>query len=111
MASFTFLLVNDGNVALKQLGIAADDTIQAFTCNDTLPANLAVGAVLDCSLQHNLTQAEVEQGTFTQQFNVTVSNMDPPVALGLAPVTITANPALQVVTVDTFLCTPLDAGE
>ncbi|RBQ01908.1 DUF7507 domain-containing protein, partial [Pedobacter miscanthi] len=66
---YTFTITNNGSVTLKDLTVS-DAAVDAGSINPANIASLAPGANVMVTAKHTLTQADVNQGTYTNQASV-----------------------------------------
>lgn len=110
--TYSFQVHNDGEVPLMQLTVTAvdPDTLWGIECgNNALPApELAVGATLSCTAQYQVSQDDLESGSFTYSIHVSAGSglvWDVP----LATISTVVTPSMSVA-VHTSNCSAADAG-
>lgn len=105
VVTYTFTVRNNGNTLLQSLNLEgpAGSVLTALACGaNPLPVDLAIGAELGCSAQHEVTQPELEAGSI--EFNITATSANGlEASIALATVTTTASASMSA-TVDTTGC-------
>lgn len=112
----TVTITNDGNVALRNFNLTAEDNPISITCNIPASGRLEVNAVVTCQIVYVIDQDAMELGTITHGAEVLAS---PPAqsttpfvkSLQLAAVTATASPSLSVMINTANCAVPGFAGE
>ena len=70
--SYTIVATNTGNVTLHNVAIA-DAQLGTLVCTPTQPATLIPGGTLTCTGTHNITQADLDAGSYA---NTATANSD-----------------------------------
>lgn len=95
--NYTFVATNDGNVPLTNVTIS-DPKLTGFGCTPAQPAVLAVSATLSCTATHNVTQADLDSGSFADTATASGTPPSGPAVTGVVTNTATAiqNPAVSL---------------
>lgn len=112
----TVTITNNGNVALRNFDLAADDSPTSISCNLPASGRLEVNDVATCQVVYMIDQDAMELGTINYGAKALASppamSANPFVkTLQLAAVTATASPSLSVMINTANCAVPGFAGE
>ncbi len=109
--SYELTATNTGNVTLTAVSISDPDAVIG-TCTPAQPTNLAPGETLVCAATYSVTQAAVDNGSFTNTATVegSDSNSNPVSATDSATANGSGTPGLSVVKTLDNAPTPIEEG-
>jgi uncharacterized repeat protein (TIGR01451 family) len=96
---YTFTVTNMGNVTVNGPVTITDAKLALVSCPAVAAPGLLPGASLDCTGNYNVTQADIDAGSFTNSASASAATVLGPVTSpdDVEIVDATANPALTVV--------------
>jgi hypothetical protein len=81
--NYTYTLTNSGNVTLSSPAIT-DTKVTNVTCS----GSIAPGASITCTGTYNVTQADIDAGSFTSQATASATSNSQTVSAGASPITV-----------------------
>jgi len=93
---YAYVVTNTGNVTLTGVTLADNNTDATPVCVPAQPATLAPGAVMNCTAQHTVTQAEINAGGNLTNTATADSNETGP-AQDTLDIPIVTGPAIDLV--------------
>lgn len=117
-AQVSFIIHNDGNVALRALQLVTPSSFSDVQCQPLLTTTLAVNSTTTCHANRVVTQEELEAGSSSFQLTLQSANL-PPASLGatykreavLTPVQLPAVASMQAQLVTSTCVKPIKARE
>src|SRR5206468_883652 len=95
VVTYTLTATDNGNTTLHNVSVSDSPSLGGFSCTPSIPvASLAPGASVVCTGTHAITQADLDNGSFTDTASATSNEVNAP----NAPDTITAtqSPSISI---------------